>query len=169
MKPSLFPLITTIFALALAQVPPDAQCAKDGSVAAFAGTRESANVAQKFFTTAYTDAGTLSFHAGNASHQLGLSGKLGSGMLELVDLVNPTGKTIKPDNPTMWSVFTVGQGGVLGIKDGTENTLKDRTWVAWLETDGTYHVGLWDGVTKQPRTTSNVQVIAERAQAPLGS
>jgi hypothetical protein len=115
--------------------------AKNGKIGGFAGARESAQVAGKFFTTAYSGAGTTSFHAGDDSHQLGLSGV--NGLLNLVDLVNPTADTIPKDVPTEWSVFEVGSGGQLGVKDGS--TIPSRTWVIYLETDGAYYVGLWDG------------------------
>jgi hypothetical protein len=115
--------------------------AKNGKVAAYAGSRESAQVGGKFFTTDYTPAGTLSFHSGDDSRQLALSGK--EGLLSLVDLVNPRGDTIPKDTPTEWSVFLIGQGGEISVKDG--QNIKSRTFVSYLDTDGVYYVGLWDG------------------------
>jgi hypothetical protein len=114
--------------------------AKNGKVAAFAGARETQQSAGKFFTTEYTPAGTLSFHAGDDTHQLGLSGK--EGYLSLVDLVNPRGDTIPKDMPTMWSVFQL-DGNSLIVKDGSK--IPSRTWVTYLDTDGVNYVGLWDG------------------------
>jgi hypothetical protein len=123
--------------------------AKNGKVAAFAGTRESAQVAGKFFTTEYTGSGTISFHAGDDTHQLGLSGT--NGLLSLVDLVNPSAQTIPKDKPTEWSVFQIGQGGDVTVKDG--QNVPSRKWVTYLDTDGVYYVGLWDGklISKYPR------------------
>jgi hypothetical protein len=115
--------------------------AKGGKVAAFAGQRESPQSAGKFFTSDYSPAGTLSFHAADNTHQLGLSGT--GGFLNLVDLVNPRGDKLDPAVPTMWSVFQVGQGGQLVVKDGSN--IPTRTWATYLDTDGVYYVGLWDG------------------------
>lgn len=64
-------------------------------------------------------------------------------MLQLVDLVNPSADTIPKDKPTEWSVFTLGQGGDIGVKDGQD--VPSRKWVTYLDTDGVYYVGLWDG------------------------
>jgi hypothetical protein len=115
--------------------------AKNGKVAAYSGARESPQVAGKFFTSEYTPGKTLSFHAGDDTHQLGLAGK--NGFLALVDLVNPRGDTIPTDTPTMWSVFQIDNGGQLTVKDGSN--IPSRTWVTYLDTDGVYYVGLWDG------------------------
>jgi hypothetical protein len=90
-----------------------------------------------------------------------LSGK--NGLLNLVDLKNPSAETIPADTPTEWSVFTIGRGGEVGVKDGREIEGK---WVVYLETDGNYYVGYWDGATKQPRTVSNATLIAEKTSAP---
>ncbi|KAF2434196.1 hypothetical protein EJ08DRAFT_646639 [Tothia fuscella] len=138
--------------------------AKDGKVGGFSGTRESAQVAGKFFTTSYSGAGTLSLHAGDDTHQLGLSGT--NGLLKLVDLVNPSADTIPKDTPTEWSVFQIGQGGEVTVKDGQD--VPTRKWVTYLETDGAYYVGLWDGVTPQPRTVANITLVATKSTAPAG-
>jgi hypothetical protein len=155
---------------------------RNAKIGAFAGTRESPAVAGKFFTTDYAGAGTVSFHAVDETHQLGLSGK--NGLLQLVDLVNPSANTIPKDTPTEWSVFTIGQGGEVGVKDGS--TVQGRKFVTWLDTDGVYYVGLWDGeflffvrfdtfsisanafvgVTPQPRTVANITLIAQKTDAP---
>jgi hypothetical protein len=136
--------------------------AKGGKIGAYAGQRESAANAGKFFTSDYAAASTKSFHAGDNTHQLGLQGK--DGLLNLVDLTNPSADTIPKDLPTEWSVFQVGGGGELTVNDGS--AVPSRTWVTYLETDGVYYVGLWDGVTNQPRTVANCTLIVEPAQAP---
>jgi hypothetical protein len=135
---------------------------KNAKIGAFAGSRESPIVAGKFFTTDYAGAGTLSFHAVDETHQLGLAGK--NGLLQLVDLVNPSADTIPKDIPTEWSVFTIGAGGEVGVKDGS--TVVGRQFVTWLDTDGVYYVGLWDGVTPQPRTVANITLVATKTDAP---
>jgi hypothetical protein len=137
---------------------------KGGKVGAYPGTRESASSAFKFFTTEYKPASSLSLHPGDDTHQIALSGK--GGLMNLVDLAAPSSSTIDPNTPTEWSVFTIGAGGALGVKDGS--ALTARTFVTYLETDGNYYVGLWDGVTAQPRTVSNVTVVATKTEAPRG-
>jgi hypothetical protein len=117
--------------------------AKDGKVGGFAGSRESADKGGKFFTTSYSGAGTLSFHAGDDTHQLSLQGT--NGLLKLVDLVNPSATTIPKDTPTEWSVFQIGPSGEVTVKDG--QNVPTRKWVTYLETDGNYYVGLWDGMS----------------------
>jgi hypothetical protein len=78
--------------------------------------------------------------------------------------VNPSADTIPKDTPTEWSVFTIGQGGEVGVKDGSN--VPTRKFVTWLDTDGVYYMGLWDGVTPQPRTVANVTLVATKADAP---
>jgi hypothetical protein len=153
--------------------------AKDGEVAAYSGKRESADVGGKFFTTNYTGSGTLSFHPGDDTHHVGLSGT--NGLLRLVDLERPSAATIPKDLPTEWSVFQIGPNGELLVKDG--QNIPTRQFVIFLDTDGTYYVGLWDGrlqfasgekktlisypgITPQRRTVSNITVIATKANAP---
>ncbi|KAF2671113.1 hypothetical protein BT63DRAFT_477663 [Microthyrium microscopicum] len=173
-------ILVSLFSLATAAVPPNAQwytiktqsdintlsnqylSAKSGKIGAYTGTRESASVASKFFATDYSGSGTLSLHPGDDTHQVGLSGK--DGLLRLVDLDNPRGETLDPQTPTEWSVFTLGQGGSVGVKDG--NAPDGRKWVMWLDTDGVYYVGYWDGVTKQPRNIANITLVAEKTSAP---
>jgi len=172
-------VFASFLATAIAGVPPNAQwytlstksnvntlnnlylSAKNGKVAAYSGSRESANNAGKFFTTDYSAASTLSFHAGDDSHQLGLSGK--NGLLNLVDLINPRGDKLDASTPTMWSVFQL-DGNSLIVKDGSK--IPSRTWVTYLDTDGVYYVGLWDGVTPQPRTVANITITATKAKGP---
>jgi hypothetical protein len=143
---------------------------KNGKIGAYAGTRESAQQAYRFFTTPYPSAGTLSIHAGDDARQVALSGK--GGLLNLVDLASPSAATIDAaQTPTEWSVFTIGQGGAVGVSDGGSavgggGSGGSRTFVTYLETDGVYYVGLWDGVTKQPRTVSNVTLVATKVSAP---
>lgn len=118
--------------------------AKNGKVAVYPGV--SAQSAGKFFTTEYKDkasgVSTTSFHFGDDTHQLGLSGK--GGLLSLVDLVNPSAKTVDFSTPTEWSVFGISSSGNLEVKDG--QSIPSRKWVTYLDTDGVQYVGLWDGM-----------------------
>jgi hypothetical protein len=132
-----------------------------GKIGAFAGARESADVAGKFFTTDYLPTATISIHPGDVQRQFVLSGK--SGLLNLIDMSSPTADTIPLDTPSEWSVFFIGQGGVISVKDGRP---VEGKWVVYLETDGDYYVGYWDGVTPQPRTVANTTLIAEKITAP---
>jgi hypothetical protein len=118
--------------------------AKNGKVAVYPGA--SGTSAARFFTSEYKDkasgVSTTSFHFGDDSHVLGLSGK--GGLLNLVDLVNPSAKTVDFSTPTEWSVFDITPNGRLEVKDG--QTIPTRKWVTWVETDGVQYVGLWDGM-----------------------
>jgi hypothetical protein len=93
--------------------------------------------------------------------------------------VNPTADSIPKDVPTEWSVFEIANGGEIKVKDGSN--VPSRNFAVYLETDGNFYVGLWDGmfssplsvrrltllgVTKQPRTVEPVSLIAEKAQGP---
>jgi len=138
--------------------------AKGGKIGAFAGTRESAQVAGKFFTSKYDGTQTLSLHAGDDTHQLGLQIQGTKGLLVLVDLVNPSGDTIPKDQPTEWSVFDIASNGELTVKDGQD--IPTRKWISYLDTDGVYYVGLWDGVTRQPRSFANITLTATKTSAP---
>jgi len=137
--------------------------AKGGKIAGFSGARESASVGGKFFTTKYEK--TLSIHSGDTTHQAGLSGV--NGLLNLVDLTNPSAETIPKDTPTEWSVFNIGSGGELTVSDGQD--IPSRTWVAYADGDGTLNVALWDGVTPQTNSPANISIIAEQATAPAGA
>ena len=121
--------------------------AKGGKIAGFTGARESAAVGGKFFTSKYEK--TLSLHSGDTTHQAGLSGT--NGLLNLVDLVNPSAETISKDTPTEWSVFNIGQGGELAVSDGQD--IPSRTWVGYADQDGTFYVALWDGKYFQRHST----------------
>jgi hypothetical protein len=155
---------------------------KDGKMGAFSGARESAAVGGKFFAAAYPPTGTLSLLAGEWTHQLGLKIQT-KGVMSLVDLGNgPTAAMIPKDAPGSieWGVFEIGKGGELTVKDG--QNIPTRQWIAYLETDGVYYVGLWDGmlsaplerhvltqivgVTRQPRSFANVTLIATKINAP---
>jgi hypothetical protein len=132
-------------------------------------------VGGKFFTTMYQKTQTLSVHADHDSHQLGLQIQPGAkGLMTLIDLINPSAEKIPKDAPTEWSVFELGEDGLLTVKDGQD--IPTRQWVSYLETDGTYYVGLWDGmrksnlegnaltenagVTPQPRSFANITLVA---------
>jgi hypothetical protein len=67
--------------------------------------------------------------------------------MTLVDLGrNPTSSMIPKDAPGSieWGVFEIGNGGELTVKDG--QNIPTRQWISYLETDGAYYVGLWDGM-----------------------
>jgi hypothetical protein len=113
---------------------------KNGKIGAFAGSREKASSAAKFYSTNFESSGTQSLHFADDTSQISLRGK---GLLELVDLKNPSAKTVDFSVPTEWSVFTIGSDNILGVKDNSN--IPSRKWVAYLDTDGSYYVGLWDG------------------------
>lgn len=118
---------------------------KDGKIGAFAGARESAATGGKFFTAAYPPTGTLSLLAGNWDHQVGLKVST-KGVMQLVDLGSgPTAAMIPKNAPGSieWGVFEVGKGGEISVKDGSD--IPTRQWITYLDTDGVYYVGLWDG------------------------
>jgi len=141
---------------------------KNGKVGAFAGGRESAAVGGKFFTSLFPPTQTLSLLSGDWDHQLGLRVEPGTkGVMTLVDLGrNPTAAIIPKDAPGSieWGVFEIGNGGELTVKDGPN--IPTRQWISYLETDGVYYVGLWDGVTKQPRSFANITLVAAKTSAP---
>jgi len=119
---------------------------KNGKVGAFSGARESATVGGKFFTAEYPPTGTLSLLANDWDHQLGLKIQT-KGVMSLVDLGRgPTDAMIPKDAPGSieWGVFEIGKGGELTVKDG--QNIPTRQWISYLETDGVYYVGLWDGM-----------------------
>lgn len=43
-----------------------------------------------------------------------------------------------------WGVFQVGNNGEITVKDGAD--IPTRQWISYLDTDGVYYVGLWDGM-----------------------
>lgn len=76
------------------------------------------------------------------THQLALQ-LANTGFLALVDLVSPTAESLG-GKPTEWSVFTVNPStGEVGVKDGAD--IPSRKWATYLDTDGQYYFGLWDG------------------------
>ncbi|KAF2419763.1 hypothetical protein EJ08DRAFT_653993 [Tothia fuscella] len=136
--------------------------ARSGDVAVYPGAG-SAEVGGKFFTTSYS--GTLSIHPGDDTHQLGLSGP--RGLLFLVDLERPSASSIPKDKPTEWSVFQIGPDGGLTVNDN--QNIPTRKFVTFLDTDGTYYVGICAaGVTPQRRTLSNITLIATKSSPPTG-
>lgn len=64
--------------------------------------------------------------------------------MTLVNLFNPTGETIPKDMPTEWSVFLIGNGGDITVKDG--QNIPTRQWVTYRGNEGYTFVGLWDGM-----------------------
>jgi len=133
---------------------------KNGKVGLFRGARESANTAAKVLATPYDPAKTLSLHIGDESHQIALSGS--KGLLELVDVVNPTGDSIPQGQSMEWSTFVIDGQGNLNVKDGAN--IPTRRWVTFENTDGSYGVALYDGVTvPQPRALANISIVAIRA------
>lgn len=118
--------------------------------------------AVQFSSSQYTGANTLSLHPGAEDHQLALSGS--KGLLELVDVINPTGEKIPPGQSMEWSTFVIDAQGNVNVKDGAD--IPTRRWVAYTNTDGSYGVGLYDGFTvPPPKKFSNVTLIAVKAQA----
>jgi len=136
---------------------------KNGKVGLFSGARESANTAAKILATPYDPAQTLSLHVGDETHQLALSGS--NGLLELVDVVNPTSDSIPQGQSMEWSTFVIDGQGNLNVKDGAD--IPTRRWVSFENTDGSYGVALYDGVTvPQARTLANISIVAVAAQGP---
>ncbi|TID21427.1 hypothetical protein E2P81_ATG04710 [Venturia nashicola] len=137
---------------------------KDGKIGAFAGARESVANAGKFFTSTYPATGTVQLMAGNWDHQVGLKATT-KGVMQLVDLGRDfTADKIPKDAPgsVEWGVFQVGTGGEITVKDGAD--VPTRQWITYLDTDGVYYVGLWDGVTQQPRSFANVTLVATKTE-----
>ncbi|KAE9962646.1 hypothetical protein BLS_010180 [Venturia inaequalis] len=129
--------------------------AKDGKVGIFSG-----GPAAKFLTSQYTGSNTLSLHPGTEEHQLALSGS--SGLLELVDVVNPTGDKIPQGQSMEWSTFVIDGQGNVNVNDGAD--IPSRRWVAYTNADGSYGVGLYDGFTvPPPKEFQNVTLVAVKA------
>jgi len=134
---------------------------KNGKVGLFSGAKESASTAAKVFTTNYDAAQTLSLHIGDETHQIALSGS--NGLLELVDVVNPTAESIPQGQNMEWSTFVIDQSGNVNVKDGAD--IPTRRWVTFENTDGSYGVALYDGVTvPQSRALANITLIAVPAR-----
>jgi len=129
---------------------------KNGKVGIFRGAS-----AAKILTSQYDAAKTLSLHIGDESHQIALSGS--NGLLELVDVVNPTGESIPQGQSMEWSTFVIDPQGNVNVKDGAD--IPTRRWVAFANTDGSYGIALYDGVTvPQTKQLQNVTLIAAAAQ-----
>jgi len=134
--------------------------AKNGKVGLFDGDKTNANKAAKVFTTQYATAATVSLHIADDSHQIALAGS--NGLLELVDVINPTAQSIPRGQAMEWSTFVIGKDGSISIKDGAE--IPTRRWVTFENTDGSFGVALYDGVTvPQARALSNITLTAVRA------
>jgi len=130
--------------------------AKGGKVGIFPGAPPA-----KITSSSYDAAKTLSLHVNAEDHQLALAGK--NGLLELVDVINPTGESIPQGQSMEWSTFVIDAQGNLGVKDGNE--VPTRRWVAFTNTDGSIGVGLYDGVTlPQARALQNITLIAVAAR-----
>ncbi|QDS74217.1 hypothetical protein FKW77_002479 [Venturia effusa] len=137
---------------------------KDGKVGGFAGARETPDKAGKFFTAVYPPTGTSQLLSGNWDHQLGLKVST-KGVMQLVDLGRgPTSAIIPKDAPNSieWGVFQVGPSGEITVKDGAD--IPSRQWISWLDTDGVYYTGLWDGFTRQPRSFANITLVATKTE-----
>lgn len=119
--------------------------ARGGKVGLFEGDRNDAGKAAKIFTSAYQPTQTYSMHIADDSHQIALQGT--NGLLELVDLVNPSTDNIPQGGVTEWSTFLIGSDGAVTIKDGAD--IPSRRWVAYENSDGSYTVALYDGMALQ--------------------
>jgi len=134
---------------------------KGGKVGLFPGAKESANTAAKVLATPYEAAQTLALSIGDPSNQIALAGS--NGLLELVEVVNPTGDSIQQGQSMEWSTFVIDSSGNLNVKDGAD--IPTRRWVAYQNADGSSGVGLYDGVTlPQTKTFVNISIVAVAAQ-----
>jgi hypothetical protein len=95
--------------------------------------------AVKFFTTPYER--TLSIHAKDDTDKLSLVNN-GNGLLEVVDMVEPWKKIASGKGE--WDTFVIGSDGQVSINDGAN--IPSRKWVAYVDTDGSQYVALWDGM-----------------------
>jgi hypothetical protein len=119
--------------------------ARGGKVGLFDGERNDVGRAAKIFSSQYSPAQTFSLHIADDSHQIALQGS--NGLLELVDVVNPTGDSIPQGQAMEWSTFVIGSDGAISIKDGAD--IPTRHWVAYENSDGSYSVALYDGKASQ--------------------
>jgi hypothetical protein len=111
--------------------------------------------------TPYDPSKTLALSISDPSHQIALAGS--NGLLELVEVVNPTGESIPQGQSMEWSTFVIDSNGNLNVKDGAD--IPTRRWVAYENSDGSYGVGLYDGVTlPQTKTFVNISIVAVQAQ-----
>lgn len=63
-----------------------------------------------------------------------------------------------------WSTFVIDAQGNLNVKDGQD--IPTRRWVSYANADGTYGVGLYDGVTvPQEKQLGNLTIVAVAARA----
>jgi hypothetical protein len=135
---------------------------KGGKVGLFTGAKESASTAAKVLATPYDPSQTLALSIGDPSKQIALAGS--NGLLELVEVVNPTGNSIPKGQSMEWSTFTIDANGNVNVKDG--QNIPTRKWVAFQNADGSTGIGLYDGVTlpqtKQFQTISIVAIAAQK-------
>ncbi|KAF2423192.1 hypothetical protein EJ08DRAFT_456517 [Tothia fuscella] len=134
---------------------------KGGKVGLFPGAKESANSAAKVLATPYEPAQTLALSIGDPSKQIALAGS--NGLLELVEVTNPTGNSIPKGQSMEWSTFTIDSRGNLNVKDGAD--IPTRKWVAYQNGDGSTGIGLYDGVTEpQTKKFQDVTIVAVAAR-----
>jgi hypothetical protein len=94
------------------------------------------------------------------THQIALRG--GNGLLELVDVVGPTGDSIPKGQMMEWSTFVVDGKGQLAVKDGAD--IPSREWVVY-GSPGAMTVALYDGFTKvEGKSLGKVTVLATAPQ-----
>lgn len=125
------------------------------SLGLYANARADASQAARMFPSPYEK--TYSLHIKDETHQLCLLGS--KGVLQLVDKVNPTDKDIPAGQFMEWSTFVIDGQGKLSVNDGLDQPL--RHWIAWDKGDGSYAVGLYDGVTVPlPANYENVTIVA---------
>jgi len=124
----------------------------------YASARADASQAVRLFPTPYQQ--TYSLHVKDESHQVCLLGS--GGVLQLVDRVGPTATDVPAGQNMEWSTFVIDGQGRLNVNDGLDHPF--RHWIAWEKGDGSYSVGLYDGVTlPTPANYENVTIIAANA------
>jgi hypothetical protein len=131
--------------------------AQNGKVGIYGSDKSDASRAARVFSSRYDASQTLSLHIADNTHQMALVGS--NGLLELVDVVNPTADTIPQGQAMEWSTFVIDGQGKITIKDGAD--IPTRQWVAYEIGNGDYGVGLYDGVTvPQSRQFQNITILA---------
>jgi len=120
-----------------------------GKIGIFSGGK-----AALFWSSPYEK--TLSFHTTDDSHQIALKG--GNGILDLVDVVEPTGSMITAANHMEWSTFVVDGSGGVTISDGAD--IPSRKWIAYQDGRG-LTVALYDGFTDlKGKTVIDITLVA---------
>jgi hypothetical protein len=104
-----------------------------------------------YFTVPFQN--TVSFKPGTDTLELGLQVLEGDvGLHTFVQLIEPTDEKYPAATRSMWGGFKIGVEGVITVEDGSN--IPTRQWVIFQDTaDGSYSVGLWDGMLQcNPKT-----------------